>query len=1845
MMTRPKLAGTANVSVLVVLVLCGIAELSEALTCTYILPDCEGPNCEEKTECVHGYCDVLGQCQCDFCYKGESCSDYDDLYRPRFPIREDTVLYTVGSPDPVYKAHAEDDDRGLTCPLDFDVECPCAQITYSLLDSWNSTSLLFEISPSSGHVYVKEGIVLEEGSYHQLMIVASSPRDPSNEDVLKLTIMVHTTDSMDELLKKGSLSKKSLAGNRDLIEKPLGDDLDEGAPEGAMKTLIRKKRLSAGADNDKGASKLTLTEKTTPPATLQPGNSIDYELKIILPTLSTAMDLVVEIFVMDVVSGETPFALCVPTLVSVGSKISDSNGAALNVADLNNGVNKVKNAKFGTFYDRAVFDFGKVKNSDTVGDGTTNTADSEITITFTAVVIKNAAYLNNTVTVTAGAEYDQEKYVWVSQASHPVNMAPTVAYDSLVTMTKEGASTSVAQWAGATFVVDAFIANPFGTVSFEAFTGNLIHDKFTVSQVQMLSKGSTWSCTLDEATTVTYKKSATGRTNHRAVIASPLISKSLDYGNLADATVNTIFKVSYAFSIFVMDALPGETISVAAGLIIDSTNIWTASVNLTVTAGVAAPTSTAPTAFVYEPVSSTLVAPGGTVTYGAKLTIPSGANSLVDCSIPGDAANYVCGVNYGAVGKNIAYIPDLTNIVVYDGAGAATFQVNINSTGAGVNTIVFEVSLHYPTGSPTSVTMTCNGMTISLAATATTVQPGDVTGETASLVAGTNLNWYLGSQGGILVTLRFPKNGTPYKKLILETAGDLEVTGWGAQVCKAEVVSAGRAVPCIAGQSGAINDAVVLQKARTDSLFNDSFQMDLGSACGVNRLSGYTSDYEVRLRFIYQIPLGQTLPASTNFNVSVGVSLDDTLIWTGWNPIVAAAGAPATADAKVPIFVFLDPLAQTVVPGVPTMIKMNLKLHPQTVGVYKINVATSNVAALLICRVYILGVGNNFPCVDPEPYGKHLDPLQTTKIIHNPANWGLSVDIDFGTLRNIGQGTIFSDLIADDDTISLGIMVRGVVPGAATLTAILTNTGTTTTLQRASRLLVLILLTVGALTASVAGTDGTNAAFDGVMKMVDIKLTFPDGYGHLVKIKIINTQLLDISLCFGGLFEVGKNLPCVVPPLTVAMKNATLVDETVTIDLFQVCHSKISPLAVDNQLIARFGVMFIDGGASSATLSVIVTQGTTDLAPISYTVTKSATAYTPTLATTGMKLELLDNTTTTVTQGQRVKVGFAFTTAKFATLPVEIGIMTPSDAGRAYVTVHGFNFRVGGGKNVGCLLDNCLLYKATIIQNSSFVIPMIHTSQTDTLVANLKYITNHGMTHLHNCAKTEDDQMWVEADLLIADHTNSTASGNIFTISFAVKAGNMIFVTEKDLVLSRTGAEKITVATELEVTEDITLPFNPLAQISFSGRIHHDMNVSQEEANSAKLRLYLPKYLGLVNNTALTIPLDLWDSNIAGVVTATNYIDFDILHLFFTDQLEVNFTLTVDPTGILPKGLGVVNTTVIMRLVCVTKNDATVRYCSNTSHVMFQINGPDCFDPLGLATMQDCQLSASTAIDANTAPAKAKKGSGGGWSPAVRTGTGWVHYITVDFLKKTRVTKIQFEPVTATRKVTQFKMQYSHSGKYFSDACPDIITVVSNVAQLPLQCRFEARFGRILIVAADGTEGQAPIGVRFEWYGCPIEQVNSTCDTSTTTPMTDTTKGWRHVAHDSVNNIIYFCDFIPKKQRVQCYSSKDGAVWNALPSYIGRLVGFDAATGKMYARDRKERAMVSSNDGINWGIIDSAAAGPLETTIAASTGKALPVPGKVAAMLSPVVFGAWSADYTGISLSGAYKAKWATCCS
>ncbi|XP_063872977.1 uncharacterized protein LOC135107247 [Scylla paramamosain] len=97
--------------------------------CERRIPNCVGENCVEKVECLNGRCGVDGACECLPCYSGPTCAAYDDKYGPRFAIRLDTVIVNSKHEGVVYKASAEDEDLGLTCPLGpgQHTRCPCAR--------------------------------------------------------------------------------------------------------------------------------------------------------------------------------------------------------------------------------------------------------------------------------------------------------------------------------------------------------------------------------------------------------------------------------------------------------------------------------------------------------------------------------------------------------------------------------------------------------------------------------------------------------------------------------------------------------------------------------------------------------------------------------------------------------------------------------------------------------------------------------------------------------------------------------------------------------------------------------------------------------------------------------------------------------------------------------------------------------------------------------------------------------------------------------------------------------------------------------------------------------------------------------------------------------------------------------------------------------------------------------------------------------------------------------------------------------------------------------------------------------------------------------------------------------------------------------------------------------------------------------------------------------------------------------------------------------------------------------------------------------------------------------------
>ncbi|XP_050714209.1 uncharacterized protein LOC126997255 [Eriocheir sinensis] len=1817
--------------------------------CELRIPDCNEDSCVEKVECQNGQCGEDGVCECYPCYSGPACDAYDDKYDPRFAIRWDTVIINTGHSGVVYQAAAEDEDLGLTCPLGpgEHTRCPCAAITYTLQPPPNEPSHpLFTIHDSSGQVFLRDGAQLEPGNTYNLEIVAHSTNDSRRNDSQTLAVLVHSDDPLYNLLQQEAAVTSSEEETEKRKEEWFNtthfvfseNDPDFEEPQ----SLTRKKRYSTSTANDYSKLNITMSRVgTLPPAQLLAGITVNYKTTILLPTITTPMQLLVEVFSMDPVSGNTAFALCDMKVTYIGTMIKTEGGLTLDPDQVK--IMTTKSEKYAHVTDRAYFDFGNIINTDPYVLGQTDYTDSTITVEFSATLISNPDYTNTSATVTIGAQYDNNNYIYVGSDKMSYSMLPGT-YTPMITL---DAPTEVAQYAGATFLLDTYINQPFEDLLLQVWTPTTAaFDAFSITNMGVDSVGDNFACS--PAGFVTYYPSVSHRTNVMGEYTQKLITKNVIYPLATDHHNNPANRMRFFFNVFAMEANVGDTVDVTIGLVMGTTSIYAQTTTLTVTAGVIPPVASGtPTWSAITALTPTAVEMGQVVTWAATMTLPSLGNIELTCTLDANVGNRVCGIGYGKVGANIANLPDLSRHLVFNTDLSATFTLFYNSTGkaaeAGANDIQFEFSVTVSTA-PAGAVITCSpGLSGTVAATIIAINETKELRAWISPMTPTDTVWYKGSQAGLLMRVVFPAGGRPYTNLLAESVSDVDEPQWGGRTCSARVVKAGRGVQCVAGRQAVINEGATRLNALLDRPFEDTAQLSLGPSCGTQR-SGVSSDLELLIEMYFDMPTDQSFFVAGSYNISAGLSLDERIIWTAWESVSLASGPPIYDAAMAPTLAFLtSSIPTTVEPGIPQIIQVLFRTKPGSVMPYKLFVSVDDTAVIGLCRILILEVGDNFPCVDRDPYGKENNLYQQNTILHG-TEWTLGATVDMGVLKNLGNGSYVEGIIADENSIVFGVMMRGMAAGSGTLTVILDAAGTQTTLTQA--ITVDAALTPNLAMTSFLTTDSMDA-YEGVLKMMDFVSVVPAGYRNTIKITITNNAPADITLCFGAVVAVGENLPCLFPNLVVGyMTEDTETLQVYQLDVKEVCHYPFNESTAEDQFTVRFGVMFLPASASSATLSIVVQEGGVDLTPNSLTLNKLVDAYTGSTNSTGILVEPISTTVDTVKPGQQLWVGMVLSLPREVTTAVEFAAVTSSDGGRAYATVSDFRIPPEGmGTNIGCIMLDNTRYSRLLTQNTS-TIPMIHASQTDTLVADLLYLTNTGVTHLQKTAQPKDDQLWIEALVTIADHPNAT-NGATLIISFAIKTGDGIYVSNKTLMLDKSATPVTVAQTELMLTDNTTTIFEQGETVPLTLRVYHLLNESSQELNDACVRVLTPKYIKYVENT------DTFAANVTGNITALDYVDYCFEHFFFTDNLEANFTLSVDPGAEMPLGLGLIKATTLMRLLGSTNTDTTIKYFGHTSFVVYEVNAPDVYDPLGLATLQVCQLSASAAMDANTKPEMALPGSGGGWSPPVTVGAAWRHYLTIDFLRKTRVTRITFQEVTGKLSIKTFRLQISQSGISFSGEC-EVEVPTTGVVNLQRECLFEARFFRIVVLTAStglgGTETtpeSTALGVSFlEWYGGYQIEAIAPCTTTLQTRMSDNASQWRSVAYDPTNAIVYFCDVRQRREvkglEMACFSSTDGTTWAALPSYVGRLVGYDATNGMMCVADKKDSALVCSKDGTTWNIIPDAD----HATILSSATPPTAVPGLPSGQLTAVTLdGGWTADYTGVAKDGTYHAKWADCCT
>ncbi|KFM56545.1 Neuropilin-1, partial [Stegodyphus mimosarum] len=158
---------------------------------------------------------------------------------------------------------------------------------------------------------------------------------------------------------------------------------------------------------------------------------------------------------------------------------------------------------------------------------------------------------------------------------------------------------------------------------------------------------------------------------------------------------------------------------------------------------------------------------------------------------------------------------------------------------------------------------------------------------------------------------------------------------------------------------------------------------------------------------------------------------------------------------------------------------------------------------------------------------------------------------------------------------------------------------------------------------------------------------------------------------------------------------------------------------------------------------------------------------------------------------------------------------------------------------------------------------------------------------------------------------------------------------------------------------------------------------------------------------------------------------------------------------------------------------------------MFVVNSQECYNKLELSNpkkIYKCQLSASSAAKRETGPYNIRKHSKKGWSPALRLGPH-KPYFQIDFLRNTRVSRLEFIKVADTRSVTKYRLQYSHTGSdwLYANEVTELTYKKNGEAIDTLEKPIQTRFVRVIIEEAEkGEEDTKYIGLKMEMYGCFI---------------------------------------------------------------------------------------------------------------------------------------------------------------
>ncbi|XP_054709943.1 uncharacterized protein LOC129219686 [Uloborus diversus] len=1112
---------------------------------------------------------------------------------------------------------------------------------------------------------------------------------------------------------------------------------------------------------------------------------------------------------------------------------------------------------------------------------------------------------------------------------------------------------------------------------------------------------------------------------------------------------------------------------------------------------------------------------------------------------------------------------------------------------------------------------------------------------------------YVGGAVVLNITMVVPQ-GQGYAEVFMEASGENNPPLPAVHICRAELSDVGRNVPCLRMHQSEVN-ANYTKYSKTDPknrLKPDMTSIMLGDV-GALPVEGKNF---ATVSVVVELPEGVIIKDDEQYPISSGLLISTNTIWSAMaNYSMKKGPPPPLEETDWPDAIAIHDENQKVIPGHLAEVEVHVMTKIQTISEVVIEVEGTT-RDISLCGLKVKSFGRNMPCIDMETepfYHPHENPLDGNKI----------AGLKFSALSNIG---FRSD--KEHDTLKVLALVR-VGPSCKQPETELQWRVAFGGGKREGSAKIKVNLDADAAGGTVEAKEPKALAFKsaypnraisiGSPVVVDLEVSLEPGSLAPVVVELRNADAskkrLPYDICLGGIWFRGKNYPCFSPVQVTSNFSSSDSEndgrnDTAVYNLGLVCNTFVSSEEKENKVTVRMAMRPTDDG-SLKIRDTFAVEGYASVGSHHKKIdtVKFSIAREPDQIETKVNatVKLVHEDPVPIRIHQRLWIPFNISIPVDAVVKVEAEARAPYKDQRAILTVHDIRL-VSGGINIPCPM----LYPQPKVTFN----PTGPTTQKDVIRAYVGYFTNLGLSHKMNMAQEGDDDLTLEVLVEMSDHP-LTNNEKIFKLKFIAEVGKAVIDIEQPMEVRRDGTERPDL--DVKVLVDNKKPYQSGDTINVTVTVEHK-NESTAEPINATIRLYLPPYVEYDNKAFFNV------TSVGTVQFLPEFGGLDIVipQFLFSDTATVTVSLLADPKNERGFGRGEVNATTPYRVLCMQtfreepspnpETAETIVNCGPTDYIMYIVNSQECYKNLGLNSAKKiykCQLSASSAAKRETGPYNIRTGSKKGWSPALRLGPH-KPYFQVDFLRTTRVSKLEFMKVDDTRMVTKYRLQYSHTGSdwLYANEVTELVykkTSAFDELEKPIQTRFV----RVIVEEAEkGEENAMYIGLKMEMYGCYIGEKSPSVQCAKHDPTwysDDKNKYGRHFSVDSGRDIVYFCDLEYDMENLVCFSSTDaGSSWRILPRSVGGVLGWDKKSGRTYAFDKRNRAHLASDDGVTWIAVDDAEVN--NTVIKKTFFRSQPVPAFTSEDIEMLETktGRWEATFDGLMYEGKPdpKARWSRCC-